>query len=455
MKKGEIVSRLFRQYPIRAIYPRSIVKVRKNTQLIGVPFRQWSMIRGSFLCIFTFICTLNAVCNAILIPMDGSQKNHLKAYGAAYFVLKQGTYVDWLLNYRGGSFLVPYNSSVENECLVRGVTVEIISDVRVNSILQEISNPEANMNVVRLETAPRIAVYSIKNELVADETDAVITVLDYAEIPYQIIYDDEVLGDELPRYDWLHLHHEDFTGQHWRFLWRESALVESKLQEATATRLGYSSVSKMKLAVAGKIKAFCASGGYLFAMCSGAETFDIALAAEGLEFMENAYEDGMPDIQSKLDFTKSLAFENFNLEFGNSRRFSDINTGKPDFFEQSKDFFRLFNFSAKWDIVPSMLTQDHENVIKEFTGQTTSFTKKLVKPEAQILGENSEAGNVRYIYGELGRGHWTYYGGHDPEGSPGRRRGPTNLDLYPHSAGYRLILNNVLFPSAKKKKQKT
>lgn len=409
-------------------------------------------------CVFTVIIlafSLSVLANSILIPMDGSQKNHLKAYGAAYFILKLGSHVDWLLNYRGGSFLVDYSDAVQNECLVRGVTSEIISEARVNSILQEISNPEVNMNVVRLETAPRIAVYSIKNELVADETDAVITVLDYAEIPYQLVYDEEVLGDELPKYDWLHLHHEDFTGQQWRFLWRESALIESKIQEATATRLGYPSVSKMKLSVAAKIRNFCAGGGYLFAMCSGAETFDIALAAEGLEFMENMFDDDAPDIQEKLDFSKSLAFENFRLEFGNSRRFSDINTGRPDFFERNRDFFRLFNFSAKWDIVPSMLTQDHENVIKEFTGQTTSFTKKLVKPEALILGENNEAGNVRYLYGELGAGHWTYYGGHDPEGSPGRRRGPTDLDLYPHSPGYRLILNNVLFPSAKKKKQKT
>ena len=413
-------------------------------------------MKGWFVCLVFFLGVRFASCYSILIPMDEHQHNHLKAYGVAFYVLQQGTYVDWLLNYRGGSFLIPYSGPLENECNVRGISIEIISDVKTNAILQEIANPSANMNVVRLETAPRIAVYSIKNELVADETDAVITVLDYAEIPYTIVYDDEVLGDNLPKYDWLHLHHEDFTGQHWRFMWRESALIESKLQEATATRLGYASVSQMKMEVARRIKAFCAGGGYLFAMCSGAETFDIALAAEGMEFLENSYDyDDAPDIQSKLDFSKALAFENFTLEFGNSRRFSDINTGKPDFFEQSKDFFRLFNFSAKWDIVPSMLTQDHENVIKEFTGQTTSFSKSTVKPEALVLGENSNAGNVRYIYGELGKGHWTYYGGHDPEGSPGRRRGPTDLNLYPHSPGYRLILNNVLFPSAKKKKQKT
>jgi len=412
-------------------------------------------LRSCFVLFIFLLCARCAFCYSILIPMDEHQQNHLKAYGVAFFVLQKGTYVDWLLNFRGGSFLVPYSDAIENECLIRGVSVEVITDSKTNSILQEISSPAMNMNVVRLQTAPKIAVYSIKNELVADETDAVITVLDYAEIPYTIIYDDEVLDDQLVKYDWLHLHHEDFTGQHWRFMWRESALIESKLQEATATKLGYTSVSQMKMEVARRIKTFCAGGGYLFAMCSGAETFDIALAAEGMEFLENRYEDNAPDMQSKLDFSKALAFENFTLEFGNSRRFSDINTGHPDFFENSKDFFRLFNFSAKWDIVPSMLTQDHENVIKEFTGQTTSFNKAVVKPEALILGENGNAGNVRYIYGELGKGHWTYYGGHDPEGSPGRRRGTTDLNLYPHSPGYRLILNNVLFPSAKKKKQKT
>lgn len=412
------------------------------------------MLKGCFILLFVLSFAISRS-HSILIPMDGGQKNHLKAYGIAYFVLQKGIHVDWLLNYRGGSFLIPYSVPVENECLIRGISVELLTDVKTNSILQEISNPEVNMNIVRLETAPKIAVYSIKNELIADETDAVMTVLDYAEIPYIILYDEEVLNDNLIKYDWLHLHHEDFTGQHWRFLWRESAIIESKMQEATATRLGYSKVSEMKLAVAKKIKAFCAGGGYLFAMCSGAETFDIALAADGVEIGESMYDDDTPEAQSKLDFSKTLAFENFTLEYGNSRRFSDINTGRPDFFEQNRDFFRLFDFSAKWDVIPAMLTQDHEHVIKEFTGQTTSFNKYTVKPEALVLGENSKASNVRYIYGELGRGHWTFYSGHDPEGSPGRRRGPTDLNLYPHSPGYRLILNNVLFPSAKKKKQKT
>lgn len=396
-----------------------------------------------------------AVCaNSILIPMDAAQRNHLKAYGVAYFVLQQGGQVDWLLNYRGGSFLIEYSLSVQSECTIRGVSFELIPSAKTNSILQEISNPEANMNVVRLESAPKIAVYSPKNELISDDTDAVILVLDYAEIPYTILYDEEVLKDDLVKYDWLHLHHEDFTGQHGRFLRRESSIIQAKIQEATASRLGYASVTEMKLAVAKRIKGFGAGGGYLFAMCSGAETFDIALAAEGsgISFTDFTGED---DAATGLDFSKTLAFENFVLEPSTSRRFSNINTGRPDFFQPSNDYFQLFEFSAKWDIVPSMLTQNHEYVIKEFSGQTTSFNAAVVKPEALVLGENRRADNVRYIYGELGRGHWTYYSGHDPEGMPGWRRMNTDLSMHPHSPGYRLILNNVLFPSAKKKKQKT
>jgi hypothetical protein len=393
--------------------------------------------------------------NSILIPMDESQKNHLKAYGITYFMLQQGMEVDWLLNYRGGSFMVSYSHLVQNECTIRGISFEVISAAKTNTILQEISNPEANMNVVRLETAPKIAVYSPKNELVNDDTDAVITVLDYAEIPYTIIYDEEILKDELAKYDWIHLHHEDFTGQHGRFLRRESALIEAKIQEATAQRLGYNKVSAMKLDVAKKIKGFCAGGGYLFAMCSGAETFDIALAAEGVDIIDYMYDGDDADEEATLDFSKTLAFENFTLEPGTNRKFSDINTGRPNFYESSQDFFRLFNFSAKWDIIPTILTQNHEYVIKEFSGQTSAFNAATVKPEALILGENKSAHNVRYIYGEVGRGHWTYYSGHDPEGSPGRGRMKTDLTLFPHSPGYRLILNNVLFPSAKKKKQKT
>jgi len=415
-----------------------------------------AVIRCFLILLFLLVFTASRS-TSLLIPMDGSQRNHLKAYGIAYFILKKGGEVDWLLNYRGGSFLVENSIAIENECTVRGVSFDILTAEITNSILNEIASPSVNMNVVKLQTAPKIAVYSPKNELIADETDAVILVLNYAEIPYEILYDNEVLHDGLLRFDWLHTHHEDFTGQYGRFLRRESAIIESKMIEATAQQLGYAKVSQMKLDVAKKIKGFCAGGGYLFAMCSGAETLDIALAAEGVDIAESMFDgdDADAGAQDKLDFTKTLAFENFTLDPGNSRRFSDINTGRPNFFEESYDYFTVFNFSAKWDIIPSLLTQDHEFVIREFMGQTSAFNPGTIKPTALIMAENKRAGNVRYIYGELGRGHWTFYSGHDPEGSPGRRREPTDLNLHPNSPGYRLILNNVLFPSAKRKKQKT
>jgi hypothetical protein len=394
--------------------------------------------------------------NSILIPMDESQRNHLKAYGVAFYALQHDVTVDWLLNYRGGSFLLPHTPEMQQECLIRGISHEIISDAATTKILEELSSPAVNMNAVKLEKAPRIAVYSPKNEFILDETDAVILVLDYAEIPYKIIYDEEILNDALAQFDWLHLHHEDFTGQHGRHMRRNQSRIEADIQEVTAQRLGYKKVSEMKLAVAKRIKAFCAAGGYLFAMCSGAETFDIALAAEGVDINESTYDgdDSDPSAQQKLDFEKSLAFEKFTLEPGYSRRFSDINVNR-DYFDSSKDFFLVYQFSAKWDVVPSMLTQNHENHIREFHGQTTAFNKYVVKPTSLILAENKSKSHVRYIYGELQRGHWTYYSGHDPEGVPGRGRGPTDLNLFPNSPGYRLILNNVLFPSARKKKQKT
>ncbi|HEY8512279.1 MAG TPA: asparagine synthetase B [Cyclobacteriaceae bacterium] len=395
--------------------------------------------------------------SSVLIPMDDKQANHLKAYGIAYYALQRGTTVDWLLNYRGGSFLIAYDPEIMGECTIRGVTFETLSDANTQNILREISSPAVNMNVVRMERAPRIAVYSPKNEIILDETDAVILVLDYAEIPYDIIYDEEILNDALVKYDWLHLHHEDFTGQGGRARWRESSRLELKMQEALAQKLGYTKLSAMKLDVALKIKRYTAAGGYLFAMCSGAETFDIALAAEGTDINEPMYDGDEQDpfAQEKLDYEKALAFENFTLEPGESRRFSDINTGRMGYYENGRTTFDIFTFSAKWDVVPSLLTQNHTNSISEFTGQTTAFNKALVKPSALILGEAQGTNRVRYIYGELGRGHWTYYSGHDPEGNPGRGRGPTDLNLFPHSPGYRLILNNVLFPSAHKQKQKT
>lgn len=411
--------------------------------------------------LIAFVVTLSpfrADATSILIPMDPNQQNHLKAYGVVCWSLRQEHPVDWLLNYRGGSFLAEYDRALESECRIRGISFEVLTAEAVNKILLEISRPSSNTNLVRLERPARIGVYSPKNELIEDETDAVIAVLDYAEIPYTIFYDEEVLRDSLSHFDWIHLHHEDFTGQHGRFLRRESAITQRQLQEITARQFGFAKVSQMKLEIARRIKAYCAAGGYLFAMCSGAETLDIALAANGIDISESFYDgdDPDPEAQEKLDFSNTLAFENFTLEF-EGRKFSDINSGSTrNYWQTPNTWFRLFNYSAKWDIIPSMLNQNHEQVIREFHGQTTCFNKFLIKPQVEILGENAADNRVRYIADEQGLGHWVFYSGHDPEsnggGGPGRR---TDLSLFPHSPGYRLILNNVLFPSARKKKQKT
>nr|MBC7612134.1 asparagine synthetase B [Pseudopedobacter sp.] len=393
--------------------------------------------------------------------MDEQQRNHLKAYGVAFWVLKKGLEVDWLLNYKGGSFLIAYNSTLENELKIRGVSYDVLADAKVNAILTEINNPEVNMDLVKLEKAPKIAVYSPKSKLPWD--DAVTMVLTYAEIPYDVIYDEEVVGGKLPEYDWLHLHHEDFTGQYGRFWanYRNAAWYQDdvKYQEFTAKKLGFKKVSQMKLAVAEKIRDFCGGGGFLFAMCSGTDSYDIALASAGIDICENMFDgDGVtPNAQSKLDFTQTFAFQNFKLDLNPMNyEFSDIDVTNNRRVDQAHDYFTLFDFSAKWDVVPTMLTQNHEKVVKGFMGQTTAFKESLLKPDVLVMGELKSAGEARYIHGEFGKGQWTFYGGHDPEdyqhlvGDP-----PTDLTLYPNSPGYRLILNNILFPAAKKKKQKT
>jgi hypothetical protein len=396
--------------------------------------------------------------NVILIPMDQAQTNHLKAYGLAYIILKEELDVDWLLNYRGGSFRVGYSKAVEKECRLRAISYEIISDAASQQITDQISRPDVDMEVIKLHTAAKIAVYSpIKiSASEFENTDAVLLVLKYAEIPFEVIYDEEILKGDLPKYDWLHLHHEDFTGQFGRNMRRFSP-SDMKAQEALANKLGYKKVSQMKLAVAKSIKEFCAGGGFLFAMCSGAETFDIALAAEGIDIVENLDGDGAdPQAQSKLDFEKTFAFQNFKLQTDDyeGMTFSNINAAGGRYWNrETSEYFSLFQFSAKWDVIPTMLVQNHENLIREFFGQTTSFNKNTIKPSTLVMGTSSRAD--RYIYGEVGRGQWTFYGGHDPEGRGGSHRMPTDLNLYPNSPGYRLILNNILFPSAKKKKRKT
>lgn len=406
---------------------------------------------------------LKSAANSLLIPMDESQSNHLKAYGVAYWVLKADLEVDWLLNYRGGSFLIKYSSAVEKECRLRGVSYDVISDAAVNSMMSQITSPDVNMDAVKLHKAAKIVVYSpVKvSHATFEDTDAVLLVLKYAEIPFEIVYDEEIMKGDLAKFDWLHLHHEDFTGQFGRNR-RRMSLEDIQAQENIAKKFGYKKVSQLKLDVARTIKGFCAGGGYLFAMCSGAESLDVALAAEGVDIVPSIFDgDGIdPNAQSKLDFSKTLAFEDFKLELSDDEyrggmSFSTINSSSGQGWggDESNSFFSLFDFSAKWDVIPAMLVQNHESMIREFFGQTTAFNKKTVKSNVLVMGQSKSSD--RYIYGELGRGQYTFYGGHDPEGQRGFHRMPTDLNLHPHSPGYRLILNNVLFPSAKKKKRKT
>ncbi len=400
----------------------------------------------------------------LLIPMDDAQKNHLKAYGVAFWALQRDVEVTWLLNYRGGSFMMKYADLIERECKLRGVTVQTIADGQSTEILSYISRSDINMDAVKLQKAPRIAVYSPKNKLPWD--DAVTLVLTFAEIPYDVVYDDEVIQGVLPTYDWLHLHHEDFTGQYGKF-WgsyrnQQWYIEDVKAQEASARKLGFSKVSDLKLGVALKIREFVSGGGFLFAMCSAPDSYDVALAAEHVDICDVMFDGDpvQPGAQQLLDFSNTFAFKDFKISLNPSEyEISTIDVdsrarrGKVD---EAHDFFTLFEFSAKWDWIPTMLTQCHTRVIHGFMGQTTAFRRETVKSNAVILAENKQLGEVRYLHGEFGKGTWTFLGGHDPEdyshyvGDP-----PTDLSLYPNSPGYRLILNNILFPAAKKEKHKT
>jgi hypothetical protein len=396
-----------------------------------------------------------------LIPMDKSQSNHLKAYGVAYNALQKGIVMEWLLNYRGGSFLIPDYEGLSQECMLKGVTLEVIADAMRLQILEEIARPDINMDVIKMEKAPRIAVYAPATKQPWD--DAVMLALAYAEIPYEQIYDTDVIEGKLKDYDWLHLHHEDFTGQYGKFYktfnhmaWYQKEVTDN---QATALKNGFDKVSRMKLLVALTIKAYVGNGGFLFSMCSGADSFDIALAAQDVDICASMYDGDPadPDMNSKLDFTQTLAFQNFKLiEDPLEYEFSTIDATQLRRIAQNQDYFTLFDFSAKWDPVPTMLCQNHARIIRGFMGQTTSFIKDYIKPSALIMGENKSLNETRYIHGEFGKGTWTFYGGHDPEDYShlvGDEH--TDLSLHPNSPGYRLILNNVLFPAAKKKKQKT
>jgi hypothetical protein len=397
----------------------------------------------------------------ILIPMDQSQKNHLKAYGIAYWVLSNQLEVQWLLNYRGGSFMIKQVADIEKECVIRGVSFSVIADGQAAAILDEIAQPSTNMDIVKLEKPPKMAVYSPKDKLPWD--DAVTLVLTYAEIPYEVIYDEEVMTGKLPLYDWLHMHHEDFTGQYGKFyaMYHTAPWYQEQVRtdETMAKKLGFDKVSQMKLAVATKIKEFTAGGGFLFSMCSGTDSYDIALAAAGLDICESMYDgDGStPNYNDDLNYDGTFAFKGFKLTTNPMEyEFSNIDMTTVRRVPRNEDVFTLFEFSAKWDPVPTMLCQNHEQVIKGFMGQTTSFNSDYVKPGVLIMGENKAANEAKYIHGEIGKGTWTFFGGHDPEDYQHLVGDPvTDLSLHPNSPGYRLILNNVLFPAAKKKKQKT
>ncbi|MEZ0184699.1 MULTISPECIES: asparagine synthetase B [Flavobacterium] len=419
-------------------------------------------MKKNFLYIFIVLLSFQAKASFILLPMDETtQQNHLKAYGITYWCLSKDYKASWLLNYRGGSFLLPDAEEIRKECKIRGVSFEILSDSEEASLLNDISSPSQNMESVILEKAPKIAVYTPKGKQPWD--DAVTLVLTYAEIPFTPIYDEEVLSDQLLLYDWLHLHHEDFTGQYGKFYtaYKNTPwyIEQKKDAEALAAKLGYPKVSIEKGAVAKKIRDFVVGGGFMFAMCSATDSFDIALAADGVDICETMF-DGDPsesNYQSKLNYGNSFAFKNFILE----RRpevyeFSDIDMTSVRRVPMDKDYFTLMEFSAKWDPIPSMLCQNHTQLVKGFMGQTTSFNETLVKSNVLVMGTCEINGEARYIHGEKGKGMFTFFGGHDPEdyqhqvGDP-----PTVLDLHPNSPGYRLILNNVLFPAAKKKKLKT
>ena len=420
-----------------------------------------------FTCIVFLVFAVSLNASYILIPMEHEvQKDHLKAYGISYWVLDQGIEAYWLLNYRGGAFAFKNLPVFEKECKTRGVSYEIISNAEFAAIRSEISDPELNQEVIKLETAPKIAVYTpdfnAKGEQIQPWDDAVTLVLTYAEIPYETIYDRDVLEDKLAQYDWLHLHHEDFTGQYGKFYMSQGSKpwykANQQKMEALAKSLGFRKVSQLKLAVVRKLREYVEGGGFMFAMCSATDTYDIALASAGIDIVDDIYDgDPMdPNAMDKIDYHQCFAFKDWELiKNPLEYEYSTIDHRRRNVTPKT-DYFTLFDFSAKWDPVPAMLTQNHTRTVKGFMGQTTAYAKELIKSDVLILGENKGIDEARYIHGTFGYGTWTFYGGHDPEdyrhlvGDP-----ETDLSLHPNSPGYRLILNNILFPAAKKKKRKT
>lgn len=421
------------------------------------------MLRTFLFLLFTAFFSVSGFAQQqILIPMDASQTDHLKAYGIIFNNLQDGNSAQWLLNYNGGSFMTGYSDELMRETRMKNVKAEAISSQQAAEIISEVEDENANTAVIKLDKAPKIAVYTPKQALPWD--DAVTLALDYAEVEYDKVWDPEVLNGELSEYDWLHLHHEDFTGQYGKF-WASSRdqpwyIQQVQEMEAMAKELGYDKVSNEKKAVAAEIKEYIGNGGFMFSMCSGTDTFDIALAAQGVDIAPTPFDgDPMdPNAQQKLDYSNTLAFTDFTIsEDPSEYEHADIDIPpKLNEIDQSVDYFTLFEFSAKWDPVPSMLTQNHVSSVRGFYGQTTAFQKDKIKESTVILGESPGRDIAKYIHGNYGQGTFTFYGGHDPEdythrvGDP-----PTDLSLHPSSPGYRLILNNILFPAAQKKKKKT
>jgi hypothetical protein len=414
------------------------------------------------LCVVAFTSSYSFSQAKLLIPMEIGQTDHLKAYGIAYRHLLAGKELDWLLNFRSGSFMFDYTSAVEDECKINGVSYELIDGTTAARIYADVQDESTNMDVVRLEKVARIAVYVPPDAPPWD--DAVQLALEYAGIPYDKLWDEEVLSGGLKKYDWLHLHHEDFTGQYGKFFASYSTapwyIEQQMMNENLAAKLGFAKVSHMKLAVVKELKQYIANGGFLFTMCSATDTYDIALATQYTDIADQMYDGDPydPDANSKLDYSECLAFENFKIMLNPYMyEYSDIDiTDQSLMIGEFNDYFNLVDFSAKFDPVPSMLTQCHTALIKGFLGQTTGFQKEFLKKGITILALNEGTDLVRYIHGNYGRGTFTFFGGHDPEdyqhivGEP-----PTELKDHKNSPAYRLILNNVLFPAAKKKKLKT
>jgi hypothetical protein len=414
-----------------------------------------------FIIILIFISQTLFAQSKLIIFMDLQQTDHLKAYGITFNALVDGEKADWLLNYRGGSFMLDYSNALAMKCRLRGVAFSSLNQQEAVQIYALVQSEDNNMDVVRLEKAPNIAVYVPPNFKPWD--DAVTLALDYAEVKYDKIWIEEILRGDLSKYDWLHLHHEDFTGQYGKFYASFASaqwyIEQQVIYEKEAKKLGFKKVSEMERAVVLDIKDYVGKGGFLFAMCSATDSYDIALAAQNIDIADRMYDGDPPDpnAQSKLDYSQTFAFENFKLEMNPLiYEYSNIDIQPQEIGDQVNDYFTLFEFSAKYDPVPTMLTQNHVNVLRGFMGQTTAFRKELIKPSIQLLSERAGTNQVKYIHGNFGRGTFTFYGGHDPEdyqhavGDP-----PTDLSLYKNSPGYRLILNNILFPAAKKKEQKT